>query len=84
MLDRRREPRFTVRSATRIDLHPRWPTIDCTLRNLNKHGACIEIAPELNTTLEFDLVFRAGSERRRCRQVWRNEDRLGVEFTDAA
>ncbi|MCC6946383.1 MAG: PilZ domain-containing protein [Bradyrhizobiaceae bacterium] len=84
MLDRRRTPRLTARRTVRIELNPRWPTIDCTLRNINKQGAGIELSGEYNTSLEFDMIFFGGNERRRCRQVWRRENRLGVEFADAA
>lgn len=82
MLDRRRAPRLTARSVARIELDPRWPTIDCALRNLSKHGAGIELPGNFNTSPQFDLIFVGGSERRACRQVWRRENRLGVEFAD--
>ncbi len=80
MRDRRTAPRISTRKAVRIDMHPRWPTIDCMVRNISPNGAYIEMPDAYNTSLAFDLVFVAVSHRRACRQVWRQGNRLGVEF----
>lgn len=84
MLDRRRAPRFSTLRSVRIEMNSRWPTIDCVVRNISKQGACVEMSGEFNTTLEYDLVFLTAGEHRRCRQVWRRADRMGVEFADAS
>jgi len=80
MLDRRSEPRISTRREVRIDMHPRWPAINCVVRNISPKGAYIELPDESNTSLAFDLIFVAISHRRACRQIWRQNNRLGVEF----
>lgn len=80
MLDRRRTARLRSLKSARVDFHPHWPTIDCVVRNFSDQGACIEMAGEFNTGLEFDVTFLTTREKRACRQVWRNENRLGVAF----
>lgn len=80
MQDRRRAPRVSTRKAVRIDMHPRWPTIDCMVRNISGQGACIEMSGEFNTSLNFDLITLANHSKRACRQVWRQGNRLGVAF----
>jgi hypothetical protein len=80
MLDRRRTARFRSLKSARIDFNPHWPPIDCVVRNVSNQGACIEIAGAFNTSIEFDLVFLTSQEKRACRQIWRGDNRLGVEF----
>ena len=80
MLDRRQSPRLRSLKGGRIRFNPHWPTIDCVVRNLSRTGACVEMAGEFNTTLEFELTYLQESEARTCRQVWRQGNRIGVAF----
>jgi hypothetical protein len=80
MLDRRRAPRLRSLKSGRIDFNPHWPPIDCVIRDVSDTGACIEMAGEFNTSLEFELTFLTARETRMCRQVWRRDNRLGVVF----
>jgi hypothetical protein len=80
MLDRRRAPRLRSLKPARIDFNPHWPPIECVVRNLTDLGACIEMAGGFNTSIEFDLTFLSAQEKRACRQIWRHDNRLGVEF----
>jgi hypothetical protein len=80
MLDRRRTPRLRSLKSGRIDFNPHWPQIDCIVRNVSDRGACIEMPGQFNTSLEFDLVFTTAQEKRACRQIWRRDNRLGVEY----
>jgi hypothetical protein len=66
--------------GARITFNRHWPEIDCTVRNLSTAGAFIEMQGEFNTSLEFDLTFVQENERRACRQIWRQGNRLGVAF----
>lgn len=81
MQDRRKMPRLRALKSARIDMHSRWPTIECTLRNLSAKGAGLEISGGFNTSLEYDLVLLSSRQTRACRQVWRDGDRIGVVFT---
>jgi hypothetical protein len=80
MLDRRKTQRLRSFKGGRIVFNPHWPVIDCTVRNLSKAVACIEMQGEFNTSLEFELTFVQENERRVCRQIWRQGPRLGVAF----
>ena len=80
MLDRRKTQRMRSFKGARIVFHPNWPVIDCTVRNLSGAGACVEMQGEYNTSLEFELTFLQDNERRACRQVWRQGNRIGVAF----
>jgi hypothetical protein len=80
MLDRRRTPRLRALKSGRIDFNPHWPPIDCVIRNVSAHGACVEMAGTFNTPLAFTLSFLTAQENRACRQIWRRENRLGVEY----
>jgi hypothetical protein len=55
-------------------------TIDCTVRNLSKSGACLSVASPVGIPTEFDLVLDRDKVPRHCRLVWRRADRIGVEF----
>jgi hypothetical protein len=80
MLDRRRTSRLRSFKGARIDFHAYWPPINCTVRNLSPGGACLEMAGDYNTTLEFALIFTQDNDKRVCRQVWRQGTRVGVAF----
>jgi hypothetical protein len=80
MLDRRRAPRLRSLKSARIDFNPHWPPIDCVVRNVSSEGACIELPGAFNTSIDFDLTFLGAQKQHACRQIWRRENRLGVEF----
>ena len=80
MLDRRKTQRLRSFKGARIVFHPHWPVIDCTVRNISGAGAFVEMQGEYNTSLEFELMFLQDNERRACRQVWRQGNRIGVAF----
>lgn len=49
----------------------------CVIRNLSGAGA----APyALAIPREFTLIMETDRERRHCRVIWRNDNRLGVAF----
>lgn len=80
MLDRRKTQRLRSFKGARIVFHRHRPVIDCTVRNLSGAGAFVEMQGEYNTSLEFELTFLQDNERRACRQVWRQVNRIGVAF----
>jgi len=52
--------------------------IDCTIRNLSKTGAALDVTSPVGIPAEFMLV--AEGVRRPCRVVWRREKRIGITF----
>jgi hypothetical protein len=84
MLDRRKTPRLKSFKGARVDFHAHWPPINCTVRNLSRAGACLELEGDYNTALEFALIFTQNQEQRACRQVWRQGARIGVAFVKSS
>ena len=54
--------------------------VECTVRNLSSKGAALELASNVDLPPSFMLVIEADQFIRRCRPVWRNDNRIGVAF----
>jgi hypothetical protein len=54
--------------------------VDCAVRDLTSIGAGIEIPDIGELPKTFALTFDAGHSLRPCRLVWREVNRMGVEF----
>jgi len=54
--------------------------IHCTVQNITSAGACLKLANTFGVPETFDLTFEHGRTRRRCRVIWRTNDKLGVTF----
>ena len=52
--------------------------VDCVVRNLSRSGACLAIEDANSIPDDFDLTM--GNSLKLCRVVWRERDRLGIEF----
>ena len=55
--------------------------IDCTVRNLSDTGAALSVESPVGIPAEFNLVVVADQVSRRCRVVWRKENRIGITFS---
>lgn len=80
MNDKRRAPRSRVLRGGVISFRHLGTTIDCTVRNLSKTGACLIVASPVGIPNEFELVLDRDKVPRTCRVAWRAADRIGVEF----
>lgn len=83
MLERRRFSRTRVFKGARLTLAGGL-TVNCTVRNLSNHGACLQLPSNLALAAEFDLSFDAGRTLRRCRKIWQTFKNVGVSFEPAA
>jgi hypothetical protein len=54
--------------------------ISCTVRNLTRSGAMLDVASPLVVPREFTLMIPTDDVRHECRIVWIQERRLGVSF----
>ena len=54
--------------------------VACTVRNLSAGGAAIDLAAPAVLPASFTLLIERDRLVRRCRPVWRNEQRIGVAF----
>lgn len=56
--------------------------IDCTVRNISRTGAALEVESPVGIPPKFTLVIEADRVSRPCHVVWRKERRVGVGFDD--
>jgi PilZ domain len=83
-IERRATKRTRVSRNAKIMVPRRTPVIFCTVENITGSGACLKVASTFGVPETFDLTFEHGRTRRRCRVVWRTNDKFGVAFTPAA
>lgn len=79
MLERRRFPRTKVFKGAKL-ISAGCLTVNCTVRNLSNHGACLQLPSTLDLAAEFDLSFDKGRTLRKCRIVWQIFTNVGVSF----
>jgi hypothetical protein len=77
--ERRKEPRRRTLKAGLIAFN-RAGTIECRVRNLSAIGAGLEVASQVGIPDEFMLLVEHEQLKRRCRVIWRQPTKLGVEF----
>jgi len=82
--ERRAVKRTRVSRNAKIIVPRRSPVIFCTVENITSVGACLKVARTFGVPETFDLTFEHGRTRRRCRVVWRTNNKLGVAFASAA
>jgi hypothetical protein len=80
MLERRHELRRRTLKTGRIVFNNRFSAMDCAVRNLSDHGAMLLVAGPHGIPDAFLLEFDDGVTTRNCRVIWREAQRLGVEF----
>ena len=78
--ERRVEPRLRTLKAGKIAFNNHFSLYDCVVRNMTKHGACIEVANTLGVPPVFDLILADGNTHV-CNLRWRYNNRVGVEFS---
>lgn len=78
MEDKRRLRRTRVLKAATISFG--GSAISCTVRNLTKSGAMLDVESPLGVPREFTLVISSEDVRYGCRVVWVKERRLGVSI----
>jgi len=81
-MERRRKQRTRTLKKARILFNHHHSVIDCTVRNLSPHGACLNVASAIGIPETFDVIFDADHSVRACRMVWHKEHQLGVEFAE--
>ena len=79
MSEHRIAPRKRVLKAGTIEFG--GGGIDCIVRNLSDTGAALSVESPVGIPSEFNLVVVADEVNRRCRVVWRKENRIGITFS---
>lgn len=83
MLERRKIQRTNVMARARLILED-CSSVDCTVYDLTVAGAGILGVPMSGISDRFDLTFDGAHSLRPCRIIWREHDRMGVEFLQAS
>jgi len=78
MVETRRAPRYRVSKAGTIDFGGR--AIDCTVRDLSRTGAAIEIPNQIGIPQKFTLALQGDRLHLPCPVVWRRGYRIGATF----
>ena len=73
-----REERYI---ATKVLALTGEPIIDCILKNVSEHGACISVAEFPEVVPDY---FRLAIDKvqPKCRVKWRSGNDIGIEFYD--
>ena len=54
--------------------------ISCTVRNLSKTGAALDVISPVGIPERFSLVIDGDEHGKPCHVVWRKEKRIGIAF----
>lgn len=79
MDEKRNQPRRQVKKSATILLGGGRKVV-CTVRDISKVGAGIDVAGDVNIPNVFKLVLEMETAQRRCKIIWRKESRMGVAF----
>lgn len=79
MNERRKILRHRVLKAGKIAFN-RGAVIDCTVRNLSKSGARLDVASQFGVPDQFVLLIEREGLRYSCHVEWRKENQIGVSF----
>jgi hypothetical protein len=83
MQNQRRVKRTQMLKAGKIVTADSMGTIDCMVCDLTNLGAGLRISLGDSVPDSFELIFDSRLFSRTCQVRWRNNDRLGVEFSSA-
>jgi hypothetical protein len=78
MIDKRSNPRHRVLKAGTIQFG--GGAIDCSVRNLSKAGAALDVASPVGIPETFTLIIASDGSRFECRIIYSKEKRIGVAF----
>ncbi|WP_213772554.1 PilZ domain-containing protein [Bradyrhizobium sp. dw_78] len=78
MVEKRANPRHRVLKAGTIEFG--GGVIDCTVRNLSKAGAALDVTSPVGIPDKFTLVIPSDGQRFACHIIYRKEKRIGVAF----
>ena len=78
MVEQRRAQRDRVLKVGTIEFG--GGAIDCSIRNISKFGAVLEVVSLVGIPENFTLVIPADRVRHQCSLVWRSERRIGLVF----
>jgi hypothetical protein len=81
MPERRHSQRSRTLRAGKILFNNRASVIDCMVRNVSAHGACLLLPSVVGVPQVFDLMIDGEGASHPCKMMWHAQNRIGVEFT---
>ena len=78
MVEKRTTPRHRMLKSAFIVISEKAPKLECTLRNVPKSGAGLQVSTTIGIPRHFDVIIDGVSYR--CRSVWRPDTKIGVLF----
>ena len=79
MEERRKDERYRVLKAGKIAFN-HGAVIDCTVRNLSKSGARLDVVNQFGIPDQFILLIERDNLQFPCYVEWRKERQIGVSF----
>jgi hypothetical protein len=80
MLDRRQSARGKVFFGGVAAINESGSTMDCVVRNIGEHGACVEFDAAAKLPDEIDLTIPRRGRSFLARTVWRQAGKVGLAF----
>ena len=80
MQDRRQSARDKVIYGGVAEINERGSTMDCVVRNINEHGACVEFDSGARLPDEINLRIARKGRSFLARMIWRQANKVGLAF----
>jgi hypothetical protein len=80
MQDRRESVRDKVFLGGVAEFNERGSTMDCVVRNLSEHGACVEFNSSVGIPDQMNLTIARKGRSFLARMIWRQANRVGLAF----
>ena len=80
MQDRRQGYRDKVLFGGVAEFNQRGSTMNCVVRNINEHGACVEFDSTANLPEEITLSVPRKGRSFLSRLIWRQANKVGLAF----
>jgi hypothetical protein len=80
MQDRRESVRDRVFLGGVAEINERGSTMDCVVRNLSDHGACVEFDSAARIPDQMNLTIARKGRAYLIRMIWRQANRVGLAF----
>ncbi len=76
----RRHSRSPAQQPALIIVASSLPPVRCTVINISEDGAGLWVGSTFGIPDNFDLLIDGDATSRRCRAVWKETHKLGVQF----
>jgi PilZ domain len=80
MIERRSDPRISVRTRGAINFGPTGSELPCIVNDLTPRGVGLSVGSTFGLPQVFRLTIDGQPGVRHCRVVWMDSKKLGVSF----